>query len=197
MNLSRLAVYGVAGVVVIAYAAGGSVTEFGGDLNAAAVPSEGQPYINDIEQAGTVCPAITAALIAAQLNQESGFDKDAESNTEAEGIAQFETYNDMVKDGEVNPWDPASAIHGMAKLDCKEYAKWGSVTGALAAYNGGDGVVPDWQNNSQTYGYVTSIEAAVSKYAAPDTTKTTTTTVPFDDVSQRIENGLNVLKGDL
>ena len=190
-SLARIAVIGAAGVVGYAYLIGGTVTQVGGDLNPSTVPAA---YAQDIEQAGTVCPAITAALIAAQINQESGFDKDAESDTGAEGIAQFEGYNSMVTSGEVDPWNPASAIHGMAELDCDEYKHFGSVTLALAAYNAGEGNAENWQDIGQTRNYVESIEAAAPHYAGATTT---TTTESITNPAERISNGLNTLMGDL
>jgi len=66
----------------------------------------------------------------------------------------------------VDPWDPDSAIHGMARLDCHGVRKFGSVTLALAAYNGGDGIVGYWQSVDQTNNYVHSILAAVPHYTA-------------------------------
>jgi soluble lytic murein transglycosylase-like protein len=203
MNLPRIATWAVLGVVGYAYFVGGAsstTTVVGGNLNPAALPASAKPYISDIEQAGTVCPQITAALIAAQINQESGFDPGSESDTSAEGIAQFEPYNGLVTDGEVNPWNPASAIHGMAVLDCREAKHFGgSVTLALAAYNAGEGGASNWQNIGQTSNYVRSIEAQAPRYAGATTKTTTATTapLPLKDVNQRIENGLNTLIGEL
>ena len=153
----------------------------GAQLRPGSVPSA---YVADIVSAATVCPQITAPLLAAQINQESGFDPKSLSSTNAEGIAQFEPYNELVKDGEVDPWTPQSAIHGMALLDCSGVKKYGSVALALAAYNGGPGVVSHWQSVSQTHHYVLNILAAESRYTGHDTgpapapTPTPTTTSP-------------------
>ncbi len=133
----------------------------GGNLRPGSVPAA---YAGIITDAGRTCPQVTPALLAAQINQESGFDPTSLSPTGAEGIAQFEPYNSMVTSGEVDPWDVNSAIHGMAKLDCHGVKKFGSVTLALAAYNGGDGIVDHWQSVDQTDNYVHSILAAVPHY---------------------------------
>lgn len=193
----QIAVIAAIGIGAYAYWIGGTATAatvVGGDLNPSTVPAA---YVTDIEKAGAICPGISAALIAAQINQESGFDPRSESDTSAEGIAQFEPYNGMVLDGEVNPWDPASAIPGMAKLDCKELEHWGSVTLALAAYNAGDGGAPHWCSIGQTRNYVESIEAAVPHYTAKQPTKTITTTTAAPTGINRELNGLKQLIGEL
>ncbi len=138
----------------------------GGGLRPGSVPAA---YAGIIADAGRTCLQITPAILAAQINQESGFDPKSLSPTGAEGIAQFEPYNSMVTDGEVDPWDVNSAIHGMAKLDCHGVKKFGSVTLALAAYNGGDGIVDHWQSVDQTDNYVHSILAAAPHYAGANT----------------------------
>lgn len=133
----------------------------GGNLRPGSVPAA---YAGIITDAARTCPQVTAALLAAQINQESGFDPRSVSDTGAEGIAQFEP--DTAASNHVDPWDPDSAIHGMARLDCHGVRKFGSVTLALAAYNGGDGIVGYWQSVGQTNNYVHSILAAVPHYTA-------------------------------
>ncbi len=132
-----------------------------GNLRPGSVPAA---YAGIITDAGRTCPQITAALLAAQINQESGFDPRALSPTNAEGIAQFEP--DTAGSNGVDPWDPDSAIHGMARLDCRYVHRFGSVTLALAAYNGGPGIVGYWQQVDQTNNYVHSILAVVPHYTA-------------------------------
>jgi Transglycosylase SLT domain len=169
-----LVVGGVLALVIVAHdtqnpapqAAGGAVA--GGDLKPGSVPAA---YAAIITDAATTCPPITAALLAAQINQESGFDPKAVSVTDAMGIAQFEP--GTAASNHVNPWDPDSAIHGMARLDCSNYRRFGSVTLALAAYNGGPGIVGHWQDVAQTRNYVASILAAVPHYTNPDPTPAT------------------------
>lgn len=133
----------------------------GGNLRPGSVPAA---YAGIITDAGRTCPQITAALLAAQINQESGFDPRAVSDTNAQGIAQFEP--DTAGSNGVDPWDPDSAIHGMARLDCRYVHRFGSVELALAAYNGGPGIVGYWQSVDQTSNYVRSILAAVPHYTA-------------------------------
>jgi soluble lytic murein transglycosylase-like protein len=152
-------------VVLVAYqhaetAAQGAAAA-GGNLRPGSVPAA---YAGIISDAGRTCPQVTAALLAAQINQESGFDPRAVSETNAQGIAQFEP--DTAGSKGVDPWDPDSAIHGMARLDCRYVQKFGSVELALAAYNGGPGIVGYWQRVDQTSNYVRSILAAVPHYTA-------------------------------
>ena len=87
-----------------------------------------------------VAAGIPPGYFVRQINQESGFVPDARSPAGAEGIAQFmpETAARLG----VNPFDPASALHGAAQLMAslvqqyhQDYAK------ALAAYNAGSGAV--------------------------------------------------------
>jgi hypothetical protein len=133
----------------------------GGALKQGTVPAAYAALITD---AGTTCPQITPGLLAAQINQESGFNPRAVSSTDAEGIAQFEP--GTAASNHVDPWDPDSAIHGMARLDCANVRRFGTVTLALAAYNGGPGIVGYWQQVDQTRHYVAAILAAAPHYSA-------------------------------
>lgn len=86
---------------------------------------------------------LPATVVAAQINDESGFNPDALSSAGAEGIAQFlpSTYageggtgSEFVADNELKPY---------IKLT-RQNLKWsgGNVEQALAAYNAGEG---NWQ----------------------------------------------------
>jgi hypothetical protein len=101
-------------------------------------------------------------ILAAQIQQESGFDPNATSSAGAEGIAQFEPAT-AASNG-VNPWDPNSAIPGMARLDASYAKTFGSWELALAAYNAGPGAVESAGNAipniTQTQDYVSSIMSA-------------------------------------
>lgn len=100
---------------------------------------------------------IPANVLAAQLEQESGFDPSVTSSAGAEGIAQFEPTT-AANEG-VNPWSPSSAIDGMAKLDAQYVKQFGSIDLALAAYNAGPGSIHNGQIPSipQTQDYVSKI----------------------------------------
>lgn len=83
---------------------------------------------------------IRPALLAAQIQTESSFNPNARSSAGAVGIAQFEPATAASLG--VNPYDPQSAILGMAKLDAQNIARFGSEASALAAYNLGAGAIP-------------------------------------------------------
>ena len=83
---------------------------------------------------------VGAALLAAQLYAESGFNPFARSSAGAEGIAQFMpgTATSMGLD---DPFDAAAAIDAQAHLMRDLLRRFASVPLALAAYNAGAGAV--------------------------------------------------------
>jgi hypothetical protein len=83
---------------------------------------------------------VAAALLAAQIHQESGFNPAAVSPAGAQGIAQFmpgtaQSY------GLRNPFDPQQAIDAQAHMMRDLLRRFGDVSLALAAYNAGSGRV--------------------------------------------------------
>ena len=77
-------------------------------------------------EVGQSCaPRINPALLAAQLYQESGWNPNAQSGAQAQGIAQFipgtwATHGvDGDGDGDRDVWDPKDAIPSAASYDCK------------------------------------------------------------------------------
>jgi soluble lytic murein transglycosylase-like protein len=83
---------------------------------------------------------VSAALLAAQLQAESGFDPYAVSPAGAEGIAQFMPATAAAY-GLRDPFDPEAAIDAQAHLMADLLRDLGSVRLALAAYNAGPGAV--------------------------------------------------------
>lgn len=151
----------IAALVFLAAVAGwlpgeGGSGRLGGPLGAGApVPVAYRPAI---ERAGSRCADITPALLAAQLNQESGFNPRARSSVGAMGIAQFmpgtwQTWaTDGNGDGVASVWDPQDAIAGQGRMMCAlaQAARAGRADGrldggvvelALAGYNAGFGRV--------------------------------------------------------
>ena len=146
-------------------------------LNTNAVPST---YVDDVQRAGSLCPEITPPLIAAQIQQESGWQTHAESTAAAKGISQFidSTWASMGKDGDgdgiadVN--NPHDAIYSQGLYMCdnvnnlKPLLASGDVSGdlvslALAAYNAGEGAVDRYNGvppYAETLAYVQRIRAA-------------------------------------
>jgi hypothetical protein len=83
---------------------------------------------------------VGAALLAAQLYVESGFDPLARSSAGAEGIAQFMPGTAAAL-GLRNPFDAPAAIDAQAHLMRDLLRRFASVPLALAAYNAGEGPV--------------------------------------------------------
>lgn len=152
-----------------------------GILRAGSVPAAYEPLVL---RASRTCPGITAPLLAAQLEAESGWDPGARSPVGAQGLAQFmpgtwaSEGTDGDGDGLANPFNPADAIASQASFMCallKAVAGDDRLSGdaidlALAAYNAGLGAVrlhggvPPYP---ETETYVRRIRALVATYADP------------------------------
>ncbi|MBB4929056.1 NlpC/P60 family protein [Kitasatospora kifunensis] len=145
---------------------------------------------------------VTAPLIAAQIEAESGWDPNAKSSQGAEGLSQFTpaTWTTVIpgsappepygqdEDGNTtpSPYDPPDAIMAQARYDCylsrlvNDELKSGAVQGdpldlTLASYNAG----PDAVKRAggvpkivETQGYVQRIRQLLAKYTASMPTTT-------------------------
>jgi soluble lytic murein transglycosylase-like protein len=105
----------------------------GGGALPAFVPDRFAPALGRAAQRWSV----SAALLAAQLHQESGFNPAAVSGAGAEGIAQFMP-STAAAYGLRNPFDADAAIDAQAHLMRDLLRRFGSVPLALAAYNAGE-----------------------------------------------------------
>ncbi len=85
---------------------------------------------------------VSAALLAAQLMAESGFNPNAVSSAGAQGIAQFMPATAAAY-GLDDPFDAPAAIDAQARLMASLLGRFGSVSLALAAYNAGPAPVLD------------------------------------------------------
>lgn len=102
---------------------------------------------------------LPASIVAAQINMESGFDRNATSPTGAQGIAQFEPSTWQAQKVKGSPYDPQAALLGYDKLMGALLRQYnGNVRNALAAYNAGPG------NLQAGYGYA---DAILAKAGAP------------------------------
>jgi hypothetical protein len=104
---------------------------------------------------------VSAALLAAQVMAESGFDPQAVSPAGAQGIAQFMP-GTAVSYGLRDPFDPEQAIDAQAHLMSDLLEQFGSVPLALAAYNAGPAPVAACDcvpSYPETQAYVTRILA--------------------------------------
>jgi Transglycosylase SLT domain len=161
----------------------------------------GLPFTVPVKYQGFILMAsqrwgIPPNVLASQIKQESDFQENVTSSTGAEGIAQFEP-GTAASEG-VNPWDPASAIDGMAKLDASYVKEFGSIDLALAAYNAGPDAVRRAGNQipsiAQTENYVRAILSAASQ--AGPTGATDATGTPPPDTSGAF-SGVETLLGNV
>jgi len=178
----------VAAFLIVVAAGSGSVSSAdvppggvtGGQLREdAPVPLE---FVGLIRQAVAAngCPALTESLLAAQLKQESNFNRRAVSRAGAQGVAQFMpgTWPHWGRDengnGVASPWEPEDAIPAAARYDCGIAAQVAAVPGdpaglMLAGYNAGPGAVlafggiPPFE---ETQNYVQTILLLAASWAA-------------------------------
>jgi cell wall-associated NlpC family hydrolase len=99
----------------------------------------GTPFADLFQSAGTT-HGVDPSLLAAVARQESGFDPRAVSPAGAQGLMQLMpgTARGL---GVADPFDPAQAVDGAARLLDDLLTRFGSVELALAAYNAGPGAV--------------------------------------------------------
>ncbi|WP_052692325.1 transglycosylase family protein [Gordonia sihwensis] len=134
----------------------------GRNLKPGSVPER---FVKWIELAGQICEGMTAPLLAAQIEQESGFNEQATSGTGAMGSSQFmpgtwPTWGKKVDDngkpigpgGSGDPRSAADATMAQGHMMCNDYdaivklisegkVKGDPVALTLAAYNAGLGAV--------------------------------------------------------
>jgi cell wall-associated NlpC family hydrolase len=99
----------------------------------------GTPY-SELFEAAAQKYGVSPTLLAAVARQESGFDPTATSPAGAQGLMQLmpATARGL---GVSNPFDPAQAVDGAARLLSSLLDRFGSTPLALAAYNAGPGAV--------------------------------------------------------
>ncbi len=171
----------VVGVVAVAAATTPAAASSGpvGGLRPGSVPAG---YADAVSRAGLACPALSAPLLAAQIEAESGWNPAAVSAAGAEGLGQFlpatwAVYGvDGNGDGSADMFDPLDSIASAAQYDCALAAAVAGVPGdratlMLAAYNAGPAAVIAFRGVPpfpETQGYVRRIgELAVSYTATP------------------------------
>jgi murein DD-endopeptidase MepM/ murein hydrolase activator NlpD len=150
-------------------------------LRPGAVPAQYEPLLHRAAQS---CPGITAPLLAAQIEVESGWNPRAVSPAGAEGLAQFMPATwigaglDGDGDGVRDPFQPADAVLSQASFMCRLLAAVSAdpdLTGdplqlALAAYNAGLGAVQRARGvprYPETQHYVRRIRTLIATYADP------------------------------
>lgn len=116
----------------------GGAAEAVGGTSLGRVPS-GTPYSDLFNKAG-MKNGVDPALLAAVARQESGYNPHAVSPAGAQGLMQLmpATAKGL---GVSDPFDPAQAIDGAARMLHDLIGRFGHVDLALAAYNAGPGAV--------------------------------------------------------
>jgi hypothetical protein len=123
-----------AGTTSVGYGGGGGGD--GGSAMPSFVPAQFAPAIAQAAQRWNV----SAAVLAAQLYAESGFNPFSVSSAGAQGIAQFMP-GTAAAYGLDDPFDATSAIDAEAHMMRDLLRQFGTVPLALAAYNAGAGAV--------------------------------------------------------
>jgi soluble lytic murein transglycosylase-like protein len=128
--------------------------------------AQSSPYDALVEQAAQrngVDPAVLHGLI----QQESGFDPNAQSGAGASGLTQLMP-GTAASLGVANPLDPTEAIEGGARYLSQMLGTFGGNTAdALAAYNAGPGAVKQYGGvppYAETQSYVTKVLGYAEAY---------------------------------
>jgi len=138
---------------------GSTSVGFGGERRGGALPAFVPTAYRETIARAAQRWNVGAALLAAQLYVESGFDPLARSPAGAQGIAQFMPGTAAAL-GLANPFDAAAAIDAQAHLMRDLLRRFASVPLALAAYNAGSGAVAGCMcipPYPETRGYVAKI----------------------------------------
>jgi soluble lytic murein transglycosylase-like protein len=118
----------------------------------------GTPYASVFESAAAKY-GVGADLLAAVAKQESGYNPRATSPAGAQGLMQLMPGTAQGL-GVTNPYDPAQAVDGAARLLSSLLDRFGSTQLALAAYNAGPGAVLRYDGvppYAETQNYVRSV----------------------------------------
>jgi cell wall-associated NlpC family hydrolase len=120
------------------------------------------PYASLFEKAGAKY-GLKPELLAGLAKVESGFRANAVSPAGARGLMQI--MPGTAKGLHVDPFDPAQAVDGAARLLKRHLKDFGSLELALAAYNAGPGAVRKYDGvppYAETRAYVKKVVAAMS-----------------------------------
>ena len=106
---------------------------------------------------------LSPALLAAVAKVESGYNPGAVSPAGAQGLMQL--MPSTAAGLGVNPFDPAQAVDGAARILSRNLSEFGSLPLAIAAYNAGAGAVHKYGGippYAETQAYVPKVLAAMS-----------------------------------
>jgi soluble lytic murein transglycosylase-like protein len=120
--------------------------------------STGAGAYAELFQSAAAKHGLPASVLQAVARHESGFNPRAVSPAGAQGLMQL--MPSTAKGLGVNPFDPAQAVDGAARILSGNLQKFGSLDKALAAYNAGPGAVQKYGGvppYAETQGYVRRI----------------------------------------
>ncbi len=120
------------------------------------------PYGNLFTQAGAKY-GVSPKLLAAVAKVESNYNPRAVSPAGAQGLMQL--MPSTAAGLGVNPFDPAQAVDGAARILSRNLSEFGSLPLAIAAYNAGAGAVHKYGGippYAETQAYVPKVLAAMS-----------------------------------
>lgn len=179
--MKKLAIAALSTLMVLPIALSGGSGQAQDLTGLSNVPAE---YQDVLLRAGSVCDAITPAVLAAQVEQESGWDPNAVSPAGAQGISQFMPGTwasnglDGDGDGTADVFNPIDAIWSQGNHMCdlaaavQQRIDSGALSGSvleltLAAYNAGLGNVDKYGGVppfTETRNYVKNIVANAATY---------------------------------
>jgi peptidoglycan DL-endopeptidase CwlO len=136
----------------------GSLTGVGSGAGLSAQPVAGVGQYAGLFAQNEARYQLPQGLLAAVAQTESGGNPAAVSPAGAQGLMQL--MPSTAQGLGVDPWQPAQAVQGAARLLSKYLHSYGSVPLALAAYNAGPGAVEQYGGvppYSETQKYVTKI----------------------------------------
>lgn len=161
-----------------------------GTLNTDSVPSD---LVDPIKKAGGLCGVITPIVIAAQLQQASGFDANKMSDNGAQGIAQLppDVFQQFAKDddgdGKITPLNKTDSILALGRFDCSLAEKVQDLAGGghtaldltLAAFVAGTDAVRQASgipSNNDAQAYLAEVKALFPRFDGTLPAVSTTTT---------------------
>lgn len=116
----------------------------GSSLLASGSPAQGapSPELSALFSAAEQRYGLPAGILQSVAQVESGFNSNAVSPVGAEGLMQL--MPSTAASLGVNPFDPAQAVDGAARLLSSDLGQFGSLPLAIAAYNAGAGAVSSY-----------------------------------------------------